>query len=292
MTTGAFFPGFKLQTVETSSGLIRLRIGGEGAPLLLLHGHPRTHTTWWRVAPLLAASRTVVCADLPGFGGSYQPVSLSGSSGRSKAAALADCMTTLGFERFAVAGHDRGSYRAFRLAMDFPERISALVAMDGIPILDTLDRADWRFAKAWYHWFFFAQSEKAEAAVIGDPDLWYPCDPQAMGRENAGDFLNATRDPNVVRGMLADYRAGLEIDYHHDKADRDAGRTLACPLAVLWSARDDMEALHGDPTEPWTGWALENPVGQRIDSGHHMAEEAPAEVAEALTRFLKQIPDD
>ena len=282
----AFFPGFELSRIETTSGAIRLRRGGGGPPLLLLHGHPRTHTTWWKVAPILAEAYTVVCADLPGFGGSYQPVSIAQSSGRAKAAALTECMAILGFERFAVAGHDRGSYRAFRLAMDFPDRVTALAVMDGVPIYEALERADWRFAKAWFHWFFFAQSEKAEAAVNGNPDIWYPCDPQVMGKENAADFLAATRDPAVVRGMLADYRAGLEVDYAHDRADREAGRRLACPVAVFWSLRDDMEALYGDPVGPWLAWASEGVVGEAIDSGHHMAEEAPDAVAAALLRNL------
>ena len=146
-----FFDAFELITVPTPQGPLRLRIGGSGSPLLLLHGHPRTHTTWWRVAPLLTRRHTVVCADLPGFGGSYQPDTLEGSSGRAKARALHAGMEALGFERFAVAGHDRGSYRAFRLAMDFPDAVTALAVMDGIPIYETLERADWRFARDWWH---------------------------------------------------------------------------------------------------------------------------------------------
>ncbi|MGX1305383.1 haloacetate dehalogenase [Amorphus suaedae] len=283
---GSFFPGFQLEVVETSKGPIRLRRGGEGPPLLLLHGHPRTHTTWWKVAPEVSKTYTVVCPDMPGFGKSYQPVGVEGSSGRAKASALAECMAALGHRQFAVAGHDRGSYRAFRLAMDFPDRVSALAVMDGVPIYEALERADWRFARAWYHWFFFAQSEKAAAAVTSAPDLWYPCDRETMGAENAADFLAATRDPIVVRGMLADYRAGLDVDYLHDRSDREAGRRLACPLAVLWSVRDDMEALYGDPTEPWNAWVSQKVFRQAIQSGHHMAEEAPEEVAGALRRFL------
>ena len=283
-----FFDAFELTTVPTPQGPLRLRVGGSGSPLLLLHGHPRTHTTWWRVAPLLTDRHTVVCADLPGFGGSYQPDTLEGSSGRAKARALHAGMEALGFERFAVAGHDRGSYRAFRLAMDFPDAVTALAVMDGIPIYETLERADWRFARDWWHWFFFAQSDRAEAAIRADPDLWYPCDPERLGAENAADYLAATRDPAVVRGMLADYRAGLEVDHEHDRADRQAGRKLRCPLAVFWSVHDDLERLYGDPAEPWSAWAT-HPVSRHpVPSGHHMAEEAPREVAEGLIAFLQE----
>lgn len=239
------------------------------------------------MAPLLAREFTVVCADLPGFGKSYQPETIKDSAGRAKAAALHSCMTVLGFRRFGVAGHDRGAYRAFRLAMDFPGAVAGLMIMDAVPIIEALERADWRFARDWWHWFFFAQSEKAEAAVTADPDLWYPPDPASMGAGNAADFLAATRDPAVVRGMLADYRAGLEYDRADDAADKQAGRRMQCPLGLLWSARDDMERLYGDPAAPWADWAPDIAMKQPIDSGHHMAEEAPDPVARHLAAFFR-----
>lgn len=282
----SFFDGFVLRVVETPFGPIRLRVGGNGPPLLLLHGHPRTHTTWWRVAPQLAGDFTVICADLPGFGQSYQPPTVEASSGRAKAAALVVCMTALGFERFGVAGHDRGSYRAFRLAMDHPQRVAALAVMDGIPILETLSRADWRFARDWWHWFFFAQPDKARAAIMADPDLWYPLDADRMGRENADDCRAATRNREVVRGMLADYQAGLDFDFDHDRADKTAGRRLHCPLAVLWSRGDDMERLYGNPAAPWADWAGDIALARAVPCGHHMAEEAPDEVVRHLSAFF------
>ncbi|MBA4491428.1 alpha/beta fold hydrolase [Paracoccus sp. S1E-3] len=280
-----FFRTFAEKRVETPAGMIRLRIGGSGFPLLLLHGHPRTHTTWYEVAPSLARKFTVVCADLPGFGQSYQPITVAQSSGRAKAKALHACMSALGYQRFGVAGHDRGAYRAFRLAMDFPESVTCLVVMDGVPIYEALTRADWRFAKAWWHWFFFAQSEKAQAAIRADPDLWYPPD-AARGKANRADYLAATRNAAVVRGMLADYRAGLEFDHADDAADKKAGRRLACPLGLLWSALDDMEHLYGDPAEPWADWSDRLVYEARIMSGHHMAEEAPDAVARHLEKFF------
>lgn len=280
-----FFDDFTERHVATSQGDIRVRHGGFGFPILLLHGHPRTHSTWFKVAPLLAHQFSVVCADMPGFGRSYQPATLAESSGKAKAAVLHECMKALGYDRFGVAGHDRGSYRAFRLAMDFPESVAGLVVMDGIPIYEVLSRADWRFAKSWWHWFFFAQSEKAEAAIRDNPDLWYPAQ-AAIGSENNRDYLNATRDPKVVRGMLADYRAGLEFDYDDDKRDRETGRRLQCPLGILWSRQDDMENLYGDPTQPWSDWSDRIVLRHAVESGHHMAEEAPDEVAKQLSNFF------
>jgi haloacetate dehalogenase len=282
-----FFDGFTERLVTTSRGQIRVRCGGSGFPILLLHGHPRTHTTWFKVAPQLARNFCVVCADMPGFGRSYQPETLAESSGKAKAAALHECMVELGHDRFGVAGHDRGSYRAFRLAMDFPESVAGLVIMDGVPIYEALNRADWRFAKNWWHWFFFAQSEKAEAAIRADPDLWYPAE-AALGIENSLDYQAATRNRDVVRGMLADYRAGLEFDYDDDKRDNDAGRRLQCPLGVLWSLHDDMENLYGDPAAPWASWSDRIALRHGVESGHHMAEEAPDDVASQISSFFAQ----
>lgn len=282
-----FFAEFTERLLTTSQGQLRVRCGGSGFPILLLHGHPRTHTTWFKVAPQLARDFSVVCADMPGFGQSFQPETLAASSGKAKAAALHECMVMLGHERFGVAGHDRGSYRAFRLAMDFPKSVAGLVVMDGIPIYEVLSRADWRFAKSWWHWFFFAQSEKAEAAIQADPELWYPAD-AAHGQGNHLDYLAATRSPEVVRGMLADYRAGLEFDYDDDRRDKEAGRRLQCPLGVLWSLHDDMEALYGDPAIPWADWSDQIVLQQGILSGHHMAEEAPDDVAHQIKAFFRE----
>ncbi|WP_034658646.1 alpha/beta fold hydrolase [Chelativorans sp. J32] len=284
----SFFEDFQLEFIELPEARLRVRHYRSGPPVLLLHGHPRTHTTWWRVAPKLALTHTVVCPDLRGFGQSSKPLDTPDHRHSSKRAKAADCvalMRQLGFERFAVVGHDRGSYTAFRMAMDFPDVISKLVILDGVPILEALERCDARFATAWWHWFFFAQPEKPERAILADSDRWYLGSPERMGAENHSDFRLATRDPDTVHGMIEDYRAGLGIDRQHDAADRAAGRTIQCPTMVLWSLRDDLEQLYGDVLAIWRPWAP-NLSGYGIESGHHMAEEAPDALAEALLRFL------
>jgi haloacetate dehalogenase len=192
----------------------------------------------------------------------------------------------LGHERFAVVGHDRGSYVAFRLAMDHPEAVSHLAVLDSIPIVETLERTDARFATAWWHWFFLAQPDRPERAILADPDAWYTGDPERMGAENHADWLRAIHDPDTVRAMIEDYRAGLGVDRAADEADRAAGRRVACPTLVLWSRRDDLEELFGDPRRIWTSWTDDLRGGRVMDSGHHMAEEAPEELADALAGFL------
>jgi haloacetate dehalogenase len=275
-----FFDGFTLERV----GGLRVRLGGSGPAVLLLHGHPRTHTTWWRVAPLLVdAGFSVVCPDLPGYGESQRTPR---QTKREIAAALAAMMEALGHSSYAVVGHDRGSPCAHRLAVD--HGATRLVLMDGIPIVEHLERCDDRFAAAWWHWFFFAQTDKpAEDIINRDPLAWYRVDPAVMGAENHADWQRAVTNPDVVRAMVEEYRAGFEVDRYDEAADRAAERFVRCPVLIAWSARDDLEDLYGDPVGVWRPWTLGPLKGVRIDSGHHMAEEAPAELASALVDFLR-----
>jgi haloacetate dehalogenase len=283
------FEDFTLERIDVGEAELRVRHGGDGPPLALLHGHPRTHTTWHRVAPLLAASHTVVCPDLRGYGRSSKPATTADHAPYSKRAMARDVvalMGALGHERFAVAGHDRGAYVALRAALDHPDAVQALAVLDAIPIAEALDRCDARFAAAWWHWFFFAQTEKpAERVISADPEAWYKPDRALMGEENFADYLHAIHDPATVHAMVEDYRAGLGIDREHDEADRAAGRRVRCPMLFAWSTRDDLEELYGDPLAIWRGWA-DDVRGLPIDSGHHVAEEAPEALAAALLDFL------
>jgi haloacetate dehalogenase len=287
----SFFPGFTLERVDVGEAVLRVRHGGSGPPLLLLHGHPRTHTTWHRVAPLLAGEYTVVCPDLRGYGESSKPETTPDHEPYSKRAMARDLvalMRSLGHERFFVAGHDRGACVAYRTALDRPDAVRALAVLDGIPIAETLDRADARFAAAWWHWFFLGQTEKpAERVISADPEAWYRPNRELMGEENLADYLRAIHDPATVHAMCEDYRAGLGIDREHDEADRRAERRIECPTLFMWSLQDDMEELYGHPLPIWEPWTAGELQGGTIDSGHHMAEEAPEELAEKLDRFFR-----
>jgi haloacetate dehalogenase len=286
----SFFPSFSQGFWKTQEGDVFCRYGGDGPPVLLLHGHPRTHATWEHVAPLLAQNHTVVCPDLPGFGQSYIPADSpksAGSSKRAKAAACVDLMQQLGFDRFSVVGHDRGAYTAFRLALDHPDRVTSLAILDAVPIIDALERCDARFAEDWWHWFFFAQRDKPERAIMADPDAWY--DPPAsnlVSAEALASFHRAIHDESVVHGMIEDYRAGLRIDRYHDAEGRAAGHQVNCPTFVLWSERDDMGRLYGNPRRIWEPWIAGGLRTGSISSGHHVAEEAPHDLATALSGFL------
>ncbi len=282
------FPGFALEHVRLTDVELRVRHGGQGPPILLLHGHPRTHTTWHRVAPILAQRFTVVCPDLRGYGESSKPPDEPDHGQASKRAMANDAielMRRLGHDRFAVVGHDRGAYAALRTALDHPAHVSHLVILDAVPIGEALRRADARFAQAWWHWFFFGQPDKPEQAILADPDAWYRNTREAMGVDNFGDYRRAIHDPATVHAMLEDYRAGLGPDRAADEADMAAGRTVACPLLLLWASRDDLAALYGDPLEVWRPWAPDL-RGHEVESGHHMAEEIPDELATAIATFV------
>lgn len=285
----AFFEGFVEHRIDTGDAVVLARTGGTGPPVLLLHGHPRTSATWYRVAPaLVAAGLSVVCADLRGYGRSVGPPPSADHRAHSKRTVAADMLTvmsTLGHRRFAVVGHDRGSYVALRLALDHPDAVQRVALLDCLPIVEHLERITPAFATAWWHWFFFAQPDTPERVITADPDSWYRGDVAVMGVENHAEWRAAMRDPAVVRAMLEDYRAGLTVDAEDEWEDRRRGRRLRLPTLVLWSEYDDLEALFGDPLPIWQGWA-DDVSGGRIRSGHHMAEEAPEELTAALVPFL------
>ena len=287
------FEGFIDEMVDLGDVQLRVRFAGEGPPLLLIHGHPRTSATWHRVAPqLIAAGFTVVCPDIRGHGRSSKPIIRDDHRQQAKRAVandLAELMSELDLDQFAVVGHDRGGHVGFRLAMDHPSRVTGLVIIDAVPIIEALERCDAQVAERWFDWFFFAQPEMPERVISADPPAWYRPDPHQMGAENYAELVEVINDPRTVRAMLEDFRAALGVDREADRADRLAGRTIGCPTLVLWSRRGDVEVLYGDPLAVWKVWA-EDLRGLSIDSGQHVAEENPDDLVQALTGFLSGLP--
>lgn len=284
------FEGFTLDAMDVGEVVLRVRHGGQGPPVVLLHGHPRTHATWHRVAPRLAVRHTVVCPDLRGYGRSSLPPDEPDhgqSSKRAMARDIVAVMRALGHRRFALVGHDRGALVALRAALDHPDVVTRLVIMDGLPVVEHLERLNEQFVRTWWHWWFMGQTAKpAERVICADPDGWYTTPPpERMGAEAHADLWEALRDPAVVHGMCEDYRAGLRIDRAHEEADRAAGRKVACPMLFLEAEHDDID-IHGDPVAIWRPWVSGALSAAVIDSGHHQAEEAPDQVAAALLDFL------
>jgi haloacetate dehalogenase len=284
------FSGFALERVDAGEAELRVRHGGSGPPLLLLHGHPQTHVMWHLVAPRLAEHFTVVAPDLRGYGESSKPPTAPDHEPYSKRAMARDgvgLMRALGHERFDVAGHDRGARCAYRLALDHPERVERLAVLDVIPTGETWRRADRRFMLGWWHWAFLAQPAPLPERLIGaDPDAYYfRGATHIFATEALADYRRAVRDPETIHAMCEDYRAGATYDYELDEADRAAGRRISSRLLVLWGGRGDLGELCGDPLAVWRGWA-DDVSGRAVDCGHYLAEEAPEETYAELRAFF------
>jgi haloacetate dehalogenase len=289
--------GFATQRVAVEDADILLEIGGAGPPVLLLHGYPETHACWHRVAPALAAEFTVVCPDLRGYGGSrFTGTETPDHAAFAKRAMARDqvaVMAKLGFARFAVAGHDRGGRVAYRLALDHPERVARLATLDIVPTLERFEQLNARDALAVYHWLFLAQPyDMPERLIAGDPDFYLDWTIRswldagaAFAPEAMAEYRTAFRNPAVIHAACEDYRAGASLDCDHDRADRDAGRRIACPLLALWGGRRSVGAAASDPLATWRRWA-DTVEGAPLDCGHFLPEEAPDAVADALRRFF------
>jgi haloacetate dehalogenase len=289
-------PGFSDERVRAGEVTLRARRGGTGPPVLLLHGYPQTLAMWHRVAPRLAARFTVVLSDLRGYGDSDKPPSTPDHAPYSKRAMAQDqlaLMRALGFERFAVVGHDRGGRVAHRLALDAPGAVSRVAVLDISPTLVMYEQTTMAFARAYYHWFFLVQPEPLPERLVGaDPEFFlreklrgwsqgrWPFDEGAVS-----EYLRCFSDPATIHATCEDYRASAGIDLEHDHADRQAGRWVRCPVLALWGERGTVHRLF-QPVADWQRVAEGCVSGRVVAAGHYLAEEAPEEVAAELERFL------
>jgi haloacetate dehalogenase len=288
----ALFPGFELDHVVVGEATLRVRHGGSGPPLLLLHGHPQTHMMWHAIAPGLAEQFTVVAPDLRGYGESSKPASTPDHEPYSKRAMARDqveLMQHFGFERFSVCGHDRGARCAYRLALDRPDCVERLAVLDIVPTGEAFRRADARLGLAYWHWFFLAQPDGLPERMIGaDPDAFYFRQRyqarELFAREALEDYLRCARRPETIHAMCEDYRAGVTFDLALDEADRGSKR-IACPVLVLWGGRGRLPELYDDVLDIWRGWA-DDVRGRALDCGHFLPEEAPEETLSELLRFF------
>jgi haloacetate dehalogenase len=292
------FPGFASRWLDTAAGRIFARTGGQGPPLLLLHGYPQTNVMWHRVAPALAQRFSLVIPDLPGYGWSEAPpadAEHAPYTKRAMAGAMIEVMEALGHARFRLAGHDRGGRVAYRLALDHPGRLEQLAVLDIVPTWAMWHRMDARLASRAWHWMFLALPHPFPETMIGkDPRFFFDWraaagtkvkslsafDPGALAHYHA--FFN---DPLRIRATCEDYRAGRTTDLAHDEADRAAGKTIGCPLLAIWGAAGGIPAETEGPLATWKEWAGDV-RGFALDSGHYLAEEAPEATAKALIDFF------
>ena len=292
------FPGFAHSNVDVGDGItIHCTHGGNGPPLLLIHGYPQTHAIWHKVAGRLAQDYSVVCPDLRGYGDSSKPAGLADHSNYSKrvmALDLVKLMQSFGFERFAVVGHDRGGRVAHRMARDHRAAVTRLCILDISPTLTMYEGTTMEFARAYYHWFFLIQPAPNPETLIGhDPKFYLRWKMGAMWNRPMTHFTDLAYseyercfcDPAAIHGSCEDYRAAAAIDLEHDRADRDAGRLVACPLLALWGTRNPVWEQYPDFLAIWREHA---PAvgGEALDCGHFIPEEEPAKTLELLSAFL------
>ena len=291
-------PGFEQKriTVSSDDGPIEIacQIGGNGPPILLLHGFPQTKAIWEIVAPELAKNYTVVVSDLRGYGESSKPHGKADHSSYSKRAMATDqhaVMKALGYEKFFLLGHDRGGRVSHRLAMDFPGSVLRLMVLDISPTLTMYDNTTMEFAKGYWHWFFLIQKEPIPETMIGaNPEFWLK---NHMGRhagtgiftpQRWAEYLAGASNAQSMHAMCEDYRAAATIDLAHDRADRAAGKKLTMPLRVLWGEHGLVNKCFA-PIADWEAVAQEV-SGKTVPCGHYIPEECPDELIADAHKFF------
>ena len=291
------FEGFDRTEIETSGTTINLVHGGDGPPVLLLHGYPQTHVMWHKVAVLLADHFTVVAPDLRGYGDSGKPPSdgdLSVYCKRTMAQDQVEVMAELGFQSYHVAGHDRGARVGHRMALDHPRRVKSFTSLDVVPSQAAFDSMDADLAFAWFHWHLMRQPAPLPETLISNSaktyldfllESWTAVE-GAITDEAYSEYLRCFSNPETIRGTCMDYRS-IELDLQHDEADR--GRKLTCPVLVLWAG--NMAKRPGwqvgarlNMLDTWRERATDVRGGP-IDCGHFLPEEAPDEVTSQLLGF-------
>ena len=289
---------FKRVTLAPGGVRINALVGGNesGTPVLLLHGYPQTHVMWHHVAPILAQDHTVVLTDLRGYGDSGKPAggpTHDAYAKRTMARDQALVMRELGFDEFAVVGHDRGARVAHRLTLDYPHLVTKLAVLDIVPTRHALRTANLAFGLAQWHWFFLAQPEPLPEHQIGaDPVGWVrsrlgdgrrggqPFDEQAVN-----EYVRCFRQPSAIHASCEDYRAAPGTDLADDDAAAARGQRGTAPLLARWGEHGFVGRHYGDVAEIWREYA-DTVTGRSLPCGHFLAEEVPLETAAALQDFL------
>lgn len=291
------FPSFETRRVAYGDIDFHLRIGGEGPPLLLLHGYPQTHVMWHRIAPKLAANFQLFIPDLPGYGqSSVPPISADhlAYSKRCMAEACVGLMSSLGHKRFCLVGHDRGARVSYRLALDHPASVERLAVLDILPTAEYWAKLDRDFALGIYHWAFLAQPSPFPENLIAASAINFLEHTLASWTKQKSlscfspEALKHYRDffaqPERIAATCEDYRAGAKLDVEHDEDDQRNGRKITCPVLALWGNAGIAGATSA-PADVWRHWA-DNVQGCGIDSGHFIAEENPDALLNKLLPFL------
>lgn len=284
-----------LRRIAVSATTIAARVGGDGPPLLLLHGHPQSHVIWHKIWPALTRHYTCVAADLRGYGDSGKPPASPDHAAHSKRAMALDMvelMQALGFGRFSVLAHDRGARVAHRLGLDHAERVERMMLLDIAPTLDMYEGTTRAFAQAYFHWFWLIQpAPMPETMISRDPAFYVrsvmggrPGGLAHFAPEALAEYDRCARLPDWAVGVCEDYRASATIDLEHDRQSRAAGQRLAMPLRVLWGERGAV-GRNFDVLALWRAVA-EEAQGGALPAAHYLPEETPELIAQEALDFF------
>ena len=288
------FKNFKKKFQKVNKGKIFYRIGGSGAPLLLLHGYPQNHYMWHKIADRLSKKFTVISPDLRGYGQSFV---ISGDdrhlnySKREMAKDMVQLMSKIGYKKFLLAGHDRGGRVAHRLARDFRDKVIALSVLDICPTLDMYNATDQDFATNYFHWFFLIQPKYVpENLIAQDPKAWLNyCLKKWSGGFNFKGFekyyLKYFKNYKRIHSSCEDYRAGATIDLEHDK--KDLNKKLNIPLQVLWGKKGRIGRKF-KPLKVWQKYTSRKVEGKGFNCKHFIAEEASEQTLQQLQKFFSK----
>ncbi|QYD68384.1 alpha/beta hydrolase [Paraburkholderia edwinii] len=291
------FENFTKTTIKTSGAEIVTVKGGEGPPLLLMHGNPFNHLSWHKIAPRLAKEFTVVCTDLRGYGDSSKPAGggdHSNYSFRAMAQDQVEVMETLGFTKFHAAGHDRGARVLHRMCLDHPTKVTKAGFMDMLPQHHLLNNVTRQWGKFSWHWFFMTQDYPTPETMMGaDPEFFIrrklsktDQGTSFFGPEALQDYIRCIKNPEVIHAMCEDYRATFGVDLDMDTADFDAGKRVTTPSLILWGAKGGVGRNH-NAAEVWGRYATNIVKTGTVPSGHYLQEECPDETYEALSSFFR-----
>ncbi len=293
-------PGFKRRMLTIDGKEVMTVLGGEGPPLLMLHGDPQTHLCWHLIAPRLANDFTVVLTDIRGRGETHKP-GVSGNhmaySKREMAAEQLAVMQTLGFPIFSLVGHDRGARIARRLALDHPKAVSRLAVMDIIPALDFYEQANSEIAQDYFYFFFLTQPHPLpERLINGAPEAFMRQILEGLSEDrvpyHAGAleaYLAGAATPEAIVAMCECFRAGRKVDRIHDAEDLRSERKIMCPTLVMWGEKGAV-GKHFDVRSIWDTWCMDA-LYAPMPSGHFIPEEAPDAAYDALAAFLHNSSD-
>ena len=279
-----FFPaGFKHEKVQTSGATINVVRGGDGPPLLLMHGAPQSHVSWHIVAPQFAKDHTVIMPDLRGYGDSSKSPDTPDHANYSKRAMALDMVEVMkhyGFDRFPVVGHDRGGRVGQRLALDHQDKVTHLTVLDIVPTYYLYTHVTIEFVQAYYHWFHQlrpAPVPENEIKAQNDAARARATDPIQI------EWLRTASTMENIHAMCEDYRAAASIDLQHDKADLD--KKITCPLSTLWGERGPMGRLY-DVLAIWKERGTKV-TGKGLPGGHNLQIDTPQQVVDEVRALLK-----